>query len=166
MAIVSGKNHCFLMVRSNGFGSFLRTWKLYLFVLDLNVLEEWHKRGWKVQQNVYTAILQKLTWPRLDLNCWAAPDVLLHLRHTLSSCLVGVICGTNCDLVLNTPLALQVIPALPLWERTEKREDLSICAYDFSGSAPLTGCLSNISVRDYCRHTNHFSDLCTFLSML
>lgn len=106
------------------FRSFLGTWKLQLAVLDPYMLEGWHNWGWKVQQN--TAIMQKLTWPRLDLNCWAAPDVLLHLRHSLPGCLVGVICGTNCDLVLNTALALQVIPALPVWRRREKREDLRV----------------------------------------
>lgn len=56
---------------------------------------------------------QKLTWPWLDLNCCAAPDVLLHLRHAFPGRLVGVVCSTNCDLILYAALALQVIPALP-----------------------------------------------------
>lgn len=67
----------------------------------------------------------KLTWPWFDLNCRAAPDVLLHLGHALSGRLVGVVCGTNCDLVLNAALALQVIPALPV-QRRRKRRDLGV----------------------------------------
>ncbi len=70
--------------------------------------------------------MQKLTWPRLDLNGGAAPDVLLHLRHALPGRLVGVVCGTNCDLVLNAALALQVIPSLPVRRRKEEREDLRV----------------------------------------
>lgn len=67
--------------------------------------------------------MQKLTWPRLDLNRWAAPDVLLHLRHTFTGRLVWVICGTNCDLVLNAALALQAVPALPASGESWRRED-------------------------------------------
>lgn len=63
----------------------------------------------------------KLTWPWFDLNCCAAPNVLLHLRHALSGRLVRVVGGTNCDLVLNAALALQVIPALPVQRRRKKK---------------------------------------------
>lgn len=102
-----------------------------------------------MHQNLDSAITKKLTWPRLDLNCWAAPDVLLHLRHALPGRLVGIVCGANCDLVLNAALALQVIPALPVWRRKEEREDfMRVQAYKFPGSAQLTDHLSNTSIRD------------------
>lgn len=93
----------------------------------------------------------KLTWPRLDLDCCAAPDVLFHLRHALSGCLVGVVSGANRDLVLNAALALQVIPALPVQRRVEKKRFRSIRLQILW--LDLTGCLSNGSVGDsFCHH--------------
>lgn len=72
----------------------------------------WSSLPFRNQQNIHKAIMQKLTWPRFNLNRWAAPDVLLHLRHTFTGRLVWVICGTNRDLVLDAALALQAVPAL------------------------------------------------------
>lgn len=111
---------------------------LRLSLLDPYVLQGCYVNwGWKIQQNSETAIRQTLTWPRLDLNCWAAPDVLLHLRHALPGCLIGVVCSTNCDLVLNAALALQVIPSLPVWRRERKKKHLRFQARTSSGLAHL-----------------------------
>lgn len=69
---------------------------------------------------------KKLTWPRLDLDGCAAPDVLLHLRHALAGRLVGVVRGAHRDLVLDAALALQVIPALPARRRKQRGGDLRV----------------------------------------
>lgn len=112
------------------FRSFLGTWKLsgYLSLIPMCLKAATYNWGQKIQQNADTAIRQKLTWPRLDLNCWAAPDVLLHLRHALPGRLVRVVRGTNCDLVLNASLALQVIPALPVCRGKEEGDDSRVKA--------------------------------------
>lgn len=143
------------LVGSDGFRAPLRRWSLQLSVLDRCVPAGWLHRGWKLRQTRCSEWLCiKLTWPRLDLDRRAAPDVLLHLRHTLSGRLVGVVSGAHRDLVLNAALALQVIPALPVQRRGggggKKRfrsVGLQILWLDF------TGCLSNGSVGDsFCHH--------------
>lgn len=56
-----------------------------------------------------------LTWTRgsrFDLDGWATPDVLFHLRHTLAGHLVGIVGGTHRDFVLNTALTFQMLPAI------------------------------------------------------
>lgn len=113
------------------------------------VIRSWSLRAWRLTRPKLEAaerLCIKLTWPGLDLDCCAAPDVLLHLRHALSGCLVGVVSGANRDLVLNAALALQVIPALPVQRRKEKKRFRSISFQILWLN--LTGCLSNASVGD------------------
>lgn len=56
-----------------------------------------------------------LTWmcgSRFDLNGRAAPAVLLHLRHPLAGHLVGVLCRTHGNLVLDDALTFQLFTAV------------------------------------------------------
>ena len=49
---------------------------------------------------------------RFDLYGGATPAVLLHLGHPLAGHLVGVLCGTHGDLVLDDTLTFQLLAAV------------------------------------------------------
>lgn len=64
----------------------------------------WYILVWNLQP-----ILTWMCGSRFDLDGRAAPAVLLHLRHPLAGHLVGFICGTHCNLVLDDALTFQLL---------------------------------------------------------
>lgn len=64
--------------------------------------------GTKHNQPDLLVNLTHISTARLDDDGWPAAWILLSLSHALLSLLVGVICGTHCDFVLDPSQAVQL----------------------------------------------------------
>lgn len=64
-------------------------------------------------------LLTYVSPPRLDDNGTPTASLLLHLGHALPGLLVGVVCGTYCNLVLDPTQTIQL--NAPFTAKTKRR---------------------------------------------
>lgn len=66
-------------------------------------------------------VLTYISTPRLDDDGTPTAGLLLHLSHTFPGLLVGVVCGTYCDLILDPTQTIQL--NVPFTAKTRSRQN-------------------------------------------